>query len=259
MTFTLTPLGTAAPHPRPGHPCSGYLVEAGDAKVWMDAGPGTFAALQQHVRPQELSAVWISHLHSDHWADLIAAEAGISDGGLRIDRPVPVHAPAAAPGRLAAFYGKPDPGALAEVFAFHAIEDGGTLRFGDAELTGHAVPHGIEAYGARITYAGHVLAYTGDSGPGPELTELARGADVLLAEAYLDRHDGPRVNGPRLHLTPEDAGALAREAGVGTLLITHVGPTLTPDEATARAAAVFGGPTLRAEEGVSYTVGSGRT
>ncbi|WP_199552003.1 MBL fold metallo-hydrolase [Streptomyces sp. N35] len=249
MTFTLTPLGTAAPHPQPGRPCSGYLVEAGDAKVWVDAGPGTFAELQRHVHPRELTAIWISHLHSDHWTDLIAAEAGISDGGLCAERPIPVHAPAGAPHRLAGFYGMPDPGPLADVFAFHAIEDGADIGLGGPVLTSRAVAHGIEAYGARITYEGAVLAYTGDSGPCPQLTELARDADVLLAEAYVDRHEGEPV-----HLTPEDAGALAREAGVRTLLITHVGPGLTPDAATARAAQVFGGHTVRARETVAYEI-----
>ncbi|MBC9711896.1 MBL fold metallo-hydrolase [Streptomyces sp. TRM66268-LWL] len=262
MTFTLTPLGTAAPHPQPGRPCSGYLVEAGDAKVWMDAGPGTFAELQRHVRPGELTAIWISHLHSDHWTDLIAAEAGISDGGLGIERPIPVYAPADAPRRLACFYGRPDPGPLAEVFAFRPIEDGrpvdlggpaptsGAVEHGGPEFTSYAVEHGgIEAYGARIAYDGAVLAYTGDSGPCAELSRLARGADVLLAEAYVDRHEGPPV-----HLTPEDAAALAREAGAHTLLVTHVGPTLTPDAATARAHAAFGGRTLRAREGVTYEI-----
>ncbi|SDK87049.1 MBL fold metallo-hydrolase [Streptomyces indicus] len=252
MTFSVTPLGTAAPHPLPGRPCSGYLVRAGGATVWMDAGPGTFAELQRHVHPGELSAIWISHLHSDHWADLIAAEAGISDGGLRTGRPIPVYAPAAAPGRLAGFYGKPELGPLADVFAFHALADGATLTLGGAVLVSHAVPHGIEAYGARITYEGAVLAYTGDSGPGPELTQLAQGADLLLAEAYLDRH-GP---GLRLHLTPEDAGGLARAAGPRELLVSHVGPGLTPAAAASRAAAVFGGPTGFAREGVTYDVGN---
>ncbi len=253
MTFTLTPLGTAAPHPQPGRPCSGHLVEAGGAKVWMDAGPGTFAELQRHLHPGELTAIWISHLHSDHWTDLIAAEAGISDGGLGIDRPIPVYAPADAPRRLAGFYGKPDLGPLAEVFAFHALEDGHTVDLDGAQLATHAVVHGIEAYGARITYDGAVLAYTGDSGPCPELGRLARGADVLLAEAYVDRHEGERV-----HLTPEDAGALAREAGVQTLLVTHVGPSLTPDEATDRAREEFGGHTVRAREGVAYEITKNR-
>lgn len=52
-----------------------------------------------------------------------------------------------------------------------------------------------------------------------------------------------------MHLTPEDAGAVAKEAGVRELLVTHVGPTLTPESATERAGVVFGGRTTTAREG----------
>ncbi|MGH8874971.1 MAG: MBL fold metallo-hydrolase, partial [Acidimicrobiia bacterium] len=50
----------------PGRPASGYLVEHGDTRVWLDTGPGTFAALQQVTDPWELAAVLVSHQHADH-------------------------------------------------------------------------------------------------------------------------------------------------------------------------------------------------
>ncbi|MHC0432664.1 MBL fold metallo-hydrolase [Streptomyces sp. O3] len=252
MALTVTVLGTASPHPRPGHPCSGYLLSAGDTRVWVDAGPGTFAELLRHVRPDELSAIWISHLHSDHWADLIAAEAGIADGGLSVPRPIPVYAPAGCAQRLAGFFGAGDPGELdPAVMDFRELSDGLHLDLDGLRLTSRAVRHGgMEAYGLRAEAGAEVLAYSGDSGPCPALRELAEGADLLLCEADVDR--APADGTPRRHLTPEDAGELARTARVGKLLVTHVGPTLTPDAAAARAAAAFGGPTVRAREGATY-------
>ncbi|WP_405482220.1 MBL fold metallo-hydrolase [Streptomyces sp. NBC_00009] len=247
MALTLTVLGTASPHPRPGHPCSGYLLAAGDVRVWVDAGPGTFAALQRHTTPEALTAVWISHLHSDHWADLIAAEAGIGDGGLTVPAPLPVHAPAGCARRLAGFFGSDDPSQLAAVFDFRDLGDGHRADLGGGlVLESRRVAHGgVEAYGLRAEYEGVVFAYSGDTGPCPELTELAAGADLFLCEADIDR----QRDGEPVHLTPEDAGAVARAAGVGELVITHVGPTLTAEAATARAAAVFGGRTSQAREG----------
>lgn len=109
--------------------------------------------------------------------------------------------------------------------------------------------HDVEAYGLRAECAGRVLAYSGGSGPCEALTELARGADLFLSEADIDTH---REGEQRVHLTPEDAGACAQ--GAGRLLITHVGPTLTPDEATARAAKAFGGPTATARAGETHTL-----
>ncbi|WP_327357011.1 MBL fold metallo-hydrolase [Streptomyces sp. NBC_01304] len=250
MALTLTVLGTAAPHPGPDRPCSGYLLEGGGAKVWVDAGPGTFAELQRHVRPAELTAVWISHLHSDHWADLIAAEAGIGDGGLTVERPIPLYAPAGCARRLVGFFGQTDPDLLDPVFDFRELADGLHLDLDGLRLTSRAVDHAVEAYGLRAEADGAVLAYSGDSGPCDALRQLAEGADTLLCEAYLDRQDARGV-----HLTPEDAGGLARDARVAELLVTHVGPTLTPEAATERAAAVFGGRTLTARPGQRHQVG----
>ena len=82
------------------------------------------------------------------------------------------------------------------------------------------------------------------------LVELASESDVFLCEADIDRHRG----GEQVHLTPEDAGDIARKAGVRELLVTHVGPTLTREAATTRAAVAFAGRTSTAFEGATRLV-----
>lgn len=128
--------------------------------------------------------------------------------------------------------------------------DGHTGRHGELLITAHTVQHDVEAYGLRVETGGRALAYSGDSGPCAALTELALDADLFLCEADIDAHR----EGEQVHLTPEDAGATARAAGVRQLLVTHVGPTLTTEAATARAASVFGGPTAAARVGETRTV-----
>ncbi|MCL8010817.1 MBL fold metallo-hydrolase [Streptomyces sp. AS02] len=245
MSLTLTVLGTASPHPGPGRPCSGYLVRGGGAEVWVDAGSGTFAELQRHTDPARLSAIWVSHLHADHNADLLAAVYGLAYGGLTPDVPIPVYAPGDCAQRLAGFLGWADTGFLGGILDFRPLYDGHAVRHGNLSLTSRAVVHDVEAYGVRIESDGRVLVYSGDSGPCPALVELARGADLFLCEADIDEHR----EGEQVHLTPEDAGGVAREAGVRELVVTHVGPTLTPEVATSRAAVAFGGPTRTAREG----------
>ncbi|GEC04278.1 MBL fold metallo-hydrolase [Streptomyces spinoverrucosus] len=250
MSFALTVLGTASPHPQPGRPCSGYLVRGAGAEVWVDAGPGTFAALQRHTDPARLSAIWISHLHADHNADLLSALYGLAYGGLTPPAPIPVHAPRDCARRLAGFFGRTDTAFLSGVFDFRPLHDGHTAQYGELHLTSRAVAHDVEAYGLRVTCDGRVFAYSGDSGPCAGLGELARDADLFLCEADIDEHR----EGEQVHLTPEDVGATARAAGVRELLVTHVGPTLTPEAATARAAAAFGGPTGTAREGTVHRI-----
>ncbi|SMF81717.1 MBL fold metallo-hydrolase [Streptomyces sp. Amel2xC10] len=248
MPLSLTILGTASPHPGPGRPCSGYLLRGAGAEIWVDAGPGTFAELQRHTDPERLTAIWISHLHADHSADLLSAAYAFAHGGLVPAVPVPVYAPLDCARRLAGFFGRPDVRFLSGVFDFRALYDGHTVRHWNIRLTSRAVAHDTEAYGLRAECQGSVFAYSGDSGPCEALTELASGADLFLCEADLDRHRESEGS-PQVHLTPEDAGDAARKAGVRELYITHVGPTLTRQTATARAAAAFGGPTRTAREG----------
>lgn len=119
------------------------------------------------------------------------------------------------------------------------------MAVGELELEASAVRHDTEAYALRAEHRGTVLAYSGDTGPCPALDRAAAGADLLLCEAEADRWDPGE---PQVHHTPEDAGALARRAGVGRLLVTHVGPTMGREVATERAASVFCGPTQCARE-----------
>ncbi|MBC2901764.1 MBL fold metallo-hydrolase [Streptomyces cupreus] len=250
MSITLTVLGTASPHPDPDRPCSGYLLSGGGAEVWVDAGTGTFAELRRHTDPRRLDAVWISHLHADHFADLTAAFYGFAYGGLTPAAPMPVYAPSDCARRLAGFFGRPDAGFLGGVFDFRALYDGHAARHGDMTLTARQVVHDVEAYGLRAQVGERVLAYSGDSGPCSALTELADSADLFLCEADIDRHR----EGEQVHLTPEDAGSVAGAAGVRRLAVTHVGPTLTPEAATSRAALSFGGPTVTARVGDTHTL-----
>jgi ribonuclease BN (tRNA processing enzyme) len=135
------------------------------------------------------------------------------------------------------------------VFDFRPLYDGHSVRHWNLTLSARAVAHDVEAYGLRAECQGSVLAYSGDSGPCAALGELARGADLFLCEADIDRAcEGER----QVHLTPEDAGAWAK--GARELLVTHVGPSLDREDAVARAGAAFGGPTTLAREGDTRTV-----
>jgi ribonuclease BN (tRNA processing enzyme) len=252
MPLTLTVLGTASPHPGPDRPCSGYLLSGGGAEVWVDAGPGKFAALQRHTDPARLTAIWISHLHADHCADLLAAAYAFAFGGMTPAAPLPVYAPQDCGRRLAGFFGRSDAEFLKDVFDFRALYDGHDVRHWNLRLTARAVAHDTESYGLRAECQGSVLAYSGDSGPCPAFGELASRADLFLCEADIDGHrDGAQF--PPVHLTPEDAGRIAREARVRELLVTPVGPGLTREAAAARAAEAAGRPTHAAVEGETRT------
>jgi ribonuclease BN (tRNA processing enzyme) len=250
--MTLTVLGSATPYPRPDQPCSGYLLQHDATSIWVDAGTGTLAELQRHIPLADLSAIWISHSHADHSADLLTTYYALRFSELRPARPVPLFCPPALIERLGAFLGPKAPGLLPEVFEIHEFDGWGGETVGSLELEWGPMDHGLPAYGLRATADGASIAYSGDTAPCQGLVELAEGADLLLAEAGYDTIPSDQ---PAVHLTPEDAGRAATEARVKRLLLTHIGEALEPAAAVERAGALFGGGVFAAKPGDIHTVG----
>jgi ribonuclease BN (tRNA processing enzyme) len=75
---------------------------------------------------------------------------------------------------------------------------------------------------------------------------------VLLCEAESDLAP---AEGEQVHHTPEDTGDTASAARAGRLIVTHVGRSLTPQQAVARASARFDGPVDYAAPGATFSVG----
>jgi ribonuclease BN (tRNA processing enzyme) len=249
----LTVLGTSTPYPRPDNPCSGYLVQTDTTSLWMDAGTGTLAELQRHLPLETLDAIWISHLHADHTADLLTAYYALRFGDVRPRGRVPLIGPPELLERMTAFLGPHSAQVLPEVFAYTEMTGPGALQIGDLALRWSAVRHGMPAFGLRVEEfgadrggAGTRLAYSGDSGPGDELAELAAGATLLLCEAGESAHP---ESSTAVHCTPEEAGGVADAAAVGRLLLTHVGDGMSGDDVVRRARSRFAGPTDAARPG----------
>ncbi|MFE9404214.1 MBL fold metallo-hydrolase [Streptomyces sp. NPDC006530] len=249
----LTVLGCATPYPSVDNPCSGYLVSNGDTRIWMDAGSGTLGPLQRHVRLDELDAIWISHLHADHSADLLTAYYGALYADVHLPAPIPLYGPPGIADRLADFLTHtPRRSPIESAFAVTELHDGHRATIGSLRLISRSVSHGIPAFALRIEAAGKSLVYSGDTAPCQSLTELAEGCDVLLCEA--ESAQAP-TEGNQVHHTPEDAGETARTARAGRLIVTHVGRFLTPQQAVSRASARFDGPVDYAAPDTTFPIG----
>ncbi|WP_018657644.1 MBL fold metallo-hydrolase [Actinomadura flavalba] len=240
----LAVLGSATPYPSPDNPCSGYLVSSGATTVWTDAGTGTLGPLQWHVPLAELSAVWISHLHADHCADLLTAYYALLYADVRREAPLPLYAPPGVADRLAAFLTNTSVRSPVEdAFDIHELYEGHRAEIGDLTLTSREVQHGMPAFAVRFEDGSGTLTYSGDTAPCANLVELAKGTDLLLCEA-----DGPS-GGARVHHTPEDAGSTAHAAGAARLVVTHVSRALPPERAVALAASRYAGEVTHADPG----------
>ena len=230
----LTVVGCSGSGPGPTSPASCYLVEHDGFRVLLDLGNGAFGTLQSLADPATVDALYLSHLHADHCLDVAPFIVWHRYSGRSRSRPVPLYAPPGADRRLAsAYYGDGAP--LEDVFDFTVL-DGTPFDLGPFQVRTVRTAHPVECHAVRLTAGGRSLVYTGDTGASAAVVELARGADVLLAEAA-----HPDVPGlpPGLHLTGREAGEHAAAAGVGRLLITHVPAWVDPAGQLADARAVF--------------------
>ncbi len=107
--------------------------------------------------------------------------------------------------------------------------------------------------GMRIEADGRALAYSGDTGPTPELEALGRDADLLITEAsWLD---GQEEGKQPFHLTARQAGTHAARAAADHLLLSHFWPTNEREPSRDQAGEAFDGPITLAEDGMRMEVG----
>ena len=252
----LTVVGCAGSFPGPDSAASCYLVEADDEagrtwRVLLDLGSGALGPLQRLVPLDSLDAVLLSHLHPDHCLDLCGLYVArhYHPAGTPLE-PLPVFGPAGTGPRLARAYGDGGDG-LPDTFAIQEWKDGGTVRVGPLSVTPRLVDHPVEAYGLRLEHEGRVLAYSGDTDACAPLDDVARGADLLLAEAsFVEGRDELRG----IHLTGRRAGETARDAGAARLVLTHIPAWTDPATVLGEAREVFTGPVETATPAGRYDV-----
>lgn len=255
--MNITVIGCSGSYAGPDSSASCYLLEAPDPvdpdrtwRVVMDLGSGALGALHRHIDPLTVDAVVISHLHADHFFDISGYYVMRKYHPTGPQPRIPVWGPRGTKNRVAKAYGLPlDPG-MTEEFRFRRIPSE-PWEIGPFTFRADRVDHPIEAYAFRVECGGRTLAYSGDTAACPALVELARGADLFLSEAaFRDDEDNP----PHIHMTGSEAAAVAQEAKVGMLVLTHIPPWHDKQAAMHEAHGVFDGPILLASEGSTYQV-----
>jgi len=234
----LTVVGCAGSFPGPDSPASCYLLEADGFRLVIDLGNGALGALQKYTGLFDIDAVCLSHLHVDHCVDLYSYSVARSYSPAGPQPAIPVYGPAGTAERMSYIHGPDgDDLGLTKRFTFETLEPG-RISIGPLDVELAHVNHPVETFAFRFSRAGRSLVYTGDTGQTEAVPELAAGADVFLSEAAF--LDGPGLP-PNIHLTARQAGTYANRADVGKLVLTHLVPGNSRDDARAEAASAFRG------------------
>ncbi len=250
--MNLTIVGSASAEPNPGSASSCYLIETSEGRVVLECGHGAAAKLLAHTTLEEIGAILISHMHPDHFFDLVPLKYGLSFHGCsKLD----VYLPPGGDEVLAAMASALGEGTdfWTSAYNVHVFDPNQTLELQGMRISMASTHHFIPAWSMTIRpkAGGGWFGYTSDTSLTDQVVDHVRGADLLLAEASLRMQtDASPDQG---HLTGEEAGKLATRAGVKRLVLTHYPSTLA-DEIFRDATAAYDGPCTLAREGDRYSL-----
>jgi ribonuclease Z len=272
----VTLLGTGNPEPRMDRFGPSILVEAGHEKLLFDCGRGAAQRIAQiNVPFSEVTALFLTHLHSDH-------VVGIPDlwltGWIRGRKtPMQVWGPAGTTPMMAH---------LEEAFSFDIrmrrdidgklpaqgvvvvakdIEQGVVYESGGIKVTAFTVDHGPvkPAVGYRVDFAGHSVVLSGDTRFSENLIRVAQGADVLVHEVIdpvAFRASAPQRTAEANqividhHTTPEQAGTVFKQSRTRLAVYSHIVPAIAPD-LVSQTRKTYSGPLEVGEDLMSIDIG----
>lgn len=236
---------------RPGASGAAYLVRHGPTSLLLDLGQGSFPRLAGSLEPSTLDAIVVSHLHPDHFIDLVALRHYLY-WQLKPARRVRVLAPAGLARRIDALH--EDPGFTAASLDVEDVAPG-IRSVGTLTLEARRVTHTQDSHAYRVAPAegsGPGLVYTGDCGRAEDVDALVRPGDTLLSEVSFG--PGPIPPGA-IHLDGPAVAALATRSGVGAVLLTHLQMGFDETATIESVRATYDGPVTLVNPGDRFAIG----
>jgi ribonuclease Z len=274
LSLAVILLGTGYPRPDANHAGPATAIVAGDKWFLVDAGRGaTMRVAGTELKYENLRGVFITHLHSDHTAGLPDVFITSWQFG-RKTTPLPLYGPSGIKqlsDAMLQFFAydihirrdlvEKHPAAGATITT-HVVREGVVYDDGDVRVTAFEVDHAPvkPAFGYRFDSGGQSIVVSGDTRPNANLIRFAKGADILVQEAYLPEHfdkvDSPAVAAKlkAYHTSAEEAGEIATAAGVKTLVLTHLVPAGAEKTFADRAAKTFQGKIIVGDDLKTITI-----
>lgn len=254
----LIPLGVYV-NSLPGDGCnSSYLIRENDTSLVLDFGNGAFGKLMTQIRVEEINAIVVSHMHADHFLDLISLGYALLDRNQRQDRllSIPLYLPKGGGlvlRKISQALGHPgftfsgctnrefmektgrEGDFMFAVYDVRETADGDSFTVGGFDISCCRVRHGDYTNAIRVTGGGGCLTYSADTCVCREVMEAAKGADLFLCECTMGT--GREVS--PIHLSSWQAAEIAVQAGVGQLVLTHFSSEEAAEPSVTAAKSIF--------------------
>lgn len=266
---TIIMLGTGSPRPDPKRMGSSQLLLIDDLPILIDCGEGTTSQLMKAgIPPHTVKHLWLTHLHSDH---TLGYGQFLLGGWANGRRELTLVGP---PGtrqfheRILEMYeddityrtslGRAPAGIL-DVKIIEVKRPGKVDCDISAKVTAESMIHNVPTFAYRFDTASKSIVFSGDTAPTPKLIDLSRDADVLVQDASLAvNHTYNNATNPETikiwehlqkeHCTPAQAGDIAEQARVKTLVLTHFLPNVDEEQAYREASNRFSGTVIVSQD-----------
>jgi ribonuclease BN (tRNA processing enzyme) len=245
-------LGVNGTYPERGGACSGYLLRDDAFALWMDAGTGTLARLQEHVEIDRVGGLFLSHTHADHMVDIYTFFYALWFHEAK-PRSVPLIMPAGAKEYIGRLLSDDMRESFDVVFDVREVDVGDVTEIGPLRLSFFDSVHSAKNLSMRAESNGAIFCYSGDTGPNDDLPKAARNADLFLCEASWQRDT--KVDIDPIHCRATEAGEAANRAGVARVMLTHIWPGLDRQRSAEEASQTFAGSVEIARAGEGTEIG----
>ena len=207
----------------------------------MDCGNGSFANLSQQIDPGLLDAVFISHAHHDHVADLASMFHFLTYVPHAFRHKIKLIASAETFASLETMFGLN----LQDIFDFSEVNNKSLMSIVGSRSTFFETLHIPGSLAIRLVEEdGKSLVYTGDASPASDIAAFAKSCDLLIGECTWLHRPARLPSG--LHFDAFELGELAKRSEVASVMVTHVAYPNSPDDASSIVKTHFGGKVITA-------------
>jgi ribonuclease BN (tRNA processing enzyme) len=231
------------------------LLFDGKSGVIFDLGTGSFANMREHLEYDVIDSIIISHMHADHFFDVIPLRYALLYGPRKRATRVQLWLP---PGgekqlrELAASFADEGSGDFLKVFDIKTYEPTGKIQVGDATVSVTPTSHYIPTFALRYQCNGTTITYSADTAPDDNVARHADGSDLFICEATLTANEVE--HGLRGHSSAREAADMARKAGVNHLMLSHYPAEATQEELILHARAIFNGKITVADDHTRFAL-----